>query len=68
MEYVHPEFQKIMSGFVHNYTSNYSKSDYCRECNGDGISPDDGEQCFECERLISLEATADRMFEESREY
>jgi hypothetical protein len=30
-----------------------------QECDGDGMSPDDNEQCLECERLHELEVRAD---------
>lgn len=43
--------------------SDFIKSDYCEECDGDGVSIDDGEQCFECERLHQLELRADRIQE-----
>lgn len=39
--------------------SNFIKSDYCQECDGDGMSPDDNGQCLECERLHDLEVRAD---------
>lgn len=41
--------------------SDFIKSDYCQECDGDGMSPDDNEQCMECERLHKLEVRADRL-------
>lgn len=41
--------------------SDFIKSDYCQECDGDGMSPDDNEQCPECERLHRLELRADQL-------
>lgn len=41
--------------------SDFIKSDYCQECDGDGMSPEDNEQCQECERLHRLELRADRL-------
>lgn len=46
--------------------SDFIKSDYCRECGGEGFirttqHVDEGEQCEECERLHALELRADRL-------
>lgn len=44
----------------------YVKSDYCTECDGDGVSHDDGRQCLSCETLSRVEARADRLLDEMK--
>ena len=46
--------------------NDFITSDYCTECDGDGISKDDGEQCLECERLHRAELKADRLIDEMK--
>lgn len=41
--------------------THYIMSDFCHECDGDGIDKFDGEQCQECERLHKEEVRADMM-------
>jgi hypothetical protein len=46
--------------------SDFIKSDYCPECDGDGVSVDDGEQCLSCEDLHRAEIRADIMMDEAK--
>jgi len=45
--------------------SDFIKSDYCRECDGDGTS-EENEQCESCEELHQQELRADRMHDEMK--
>lgn len=46
----------------------FVKSDYCRECNGDGRQQfgDEIIQCESCEELHKAEVRADRMHDEAK--
>ena len=50
-----------------NTQEKFIVSDYCGDCNGDGISVDDGGQCETCEELHQQELRADRMQDEEME-
>lgn len=53
--------------------TDFIKSDYCTECDGEGFvwlrheqGDNDKDQCFECERLHTLEVRADRLHDEAK--
>jgi hypothetical protein len=69
-----PVLAEIMSQFTAGkkptlvtVCEDYITSTYCLECNGDGISLDDGEQCLSCEELHQQELRADRMMDAIKE-
>lgn len=50
-----------------DFGNQFLKSDFCTECNGDGISIDNGEQCLSCEEWHYREVQADIMLDTYRE-
>jgi hypothetical protein len=70
----HPVLAEVLNNFASTLgrpisvteCEDFITSDYCTECNGDGISLDDGEQCFSCEELHTQELRADRLMDEAK--
>jgi hypothetical protein len=66
MSFYNPLPVNKLMGLFNLEEKDFVTSDYCTECDGDGVDKVDGGQCFSCEELHAQELRADRLMDEAK--